>query len=343
MAVYWILIGVFSLCAVVNCINISTRYKDKLYWGCSASLIILSAVRDFSVGADTLNYCNSFRYISSLSFKQALRSGWEQGYVVLNWWLGHFFKDGRALIVFMALVILIPFFIWIKRESKWPVLSLVIFVCTGMWSSSMFILRQWCAMAILTFSYKYIKQQKFIPFLALVLVAAMFHRTAVIFILAYFILWIPMNTSIVLLAVPVSALIGLFGGRILSFLNQFARIAESGNFNGGIPMLIVLWLCIFAVLVCFKGNVPSQLDFYFRLVFLAAFLQPIAFTFSNWARIVSYFSVSLSVFLPNFVEVLTSDETPNQRFRLSIGCIVCALMFVWFLIIKPEPYIYMQF
>ncbi|MCO8299844.1 hypothetical protein [Limosilactobacillus fermentum] len=56
-------------------------------------------------------------------------------------------------------------------------------------------------------------------------------------------------------------------------------------------MLAVLWLCVIAVLACFKGTVPERLDFYFRLVFLAAFLQPIAFTFSDWSRIVAYFSV----------------------------------------------------
>ena len=342
MFVYWIILGVFSICVIGNCTNISARSKDIMYWVCAASLIILSAIRDFSVGPDTINYCNGFENIRQVSFGKALQFGWEQGYVAVNWLLGRFFEGSRALVVFMAMAILIPFFLWIKKESAWPILSLIVFVCTGMWSSSMFILRQWCAMATLTFSYRYIKKREFIPFVVLVLIAALFHRTAVIFVLAYFICCIPLNRTTIIAAVPVSAMIGLLGGRILNVLNRFARITETGNFNGGISLLVVLWLCVFAILICFNGCIPKQLDFYFRFVFLAALLQPVAFTFSNWSRIIAYFSVSLSVLLPNSIVELTSFKTNNQSLRLPLGVAVCALMMIWFQMINIDPYIFMQ-
>lgn len=341
MLVYWIIIGVCSLYAVKNCSNIAARSQNVVYWSCCVALIVLSAVRSFNVGADTVNYCNGFWYIRRLAFRQALQFGWEQGYVSINWFLGRFFEDGRALVAFMAVVILVPLFFWMKQESEWPILSLVVFVCTGMWSSSMFIMRQWCAMAILTFSYKYIKQRKLVPFFILVFIAATFHRTAVIFILAYFIMSIPLKKLTVLFSVPVSAIIGLLGERILNILNRFARISEAGNFNGGISMLIVLWLFVFAVLICFKGTIPECLDFYFHLVFLAAFLQPIAFTFSNWSRIVAYFSISLSVFLPNFIVELTSEKTKNVSVRFPITVVFCVLMFMWFKIVDVDLYSFM--
>ncbi|MEK1351552.1 EpsG family protein [Limosilactobacillus fermentum] len=341
MIVYWILLSILFLLVLGTVTNISEHSKNILFWGCATTLIVLSSVRSFEVGVDTLNYCNGFEYIQRLSFKQAMLFGWEQGYVAVNWILSRFFSDKRALIIFMAFAILLPIFSWMKKESEWPMLSLLVFVCIGMWSSSMFILRQWCAMAILTYSYKYIKQKKFFRFLIIVLIAAMFHHTAVIFLLAYFVYRIPINKVTVILAVPASMIIGLFGGRILSFLNQFARNAEAGNYNGGLSMLAVLWLCVIAVLACFKGTVPERLDFYFRLVFLAAFLQPIAFTFSDWSRIVAYFSVSLSIFLPNFVMELTSNRSKNHQLLLPLGVTVCVLMLVWFGMTQPEPYIFM--
>ena len=259
-----------------------------------------------------------------------------------NWLLGQLFNDERALLVFMAAFILLPIFAWIKRESQWPLLSLIVFVGMGMWNSSMFILRQWCAMAILTFSYKYIKERRFVPFILLVLIAMTFHRTAAIFILAYFMEEISIKLSTVFFSVPLSIVIGLLGGKVLSILNRFARISEGGNFNGGVSMLIVLWLCVIVAFVCFKGQIPERLNFYFKLIFLAAFLQPIAFTFSNWARIVSYFSISLTVFLPNLIGELTGDNTRNIKLRIPVGMILIAMMFAWLEILNLDTYLFMR-
>lgn len=245
-------------------------------------MIVLSAIRDFTVGADTLNYCQGYRYIQQLSFGNAMKFGWEQGYVAINWLLGQFFDNERTLLVFMATFILMPIFIWIKRESKSPLLSLIVFVGMGMWNSSMFILRQWCAMAILTFSYKYIKERKFVPFIAVVLIAMMFHRTAAVFMLAYFIEGISINKSTVVFSMPLSVAVGLLGGKFLDILNHFARISEDGNFNGGVSMLIVLWLCVIVTFVCFKGLVPEKLEFYFKLVFLGGVFATDRFYFFKW-------------------------------------------------------------
>ncbi len=338
MAVYEVVLGAASLCAILTCTRLSPQIKNFLYRLCAGVVVVLSAIRGTNVGADTTTYCQAYRYIRRLSFAGAMNYGWEQGYVAVNWLLGQIFKSERALIVFLSFFILVPIFRWIKKESQWPALSIVIFVGMGMWGTSMGILRQWSAMAILTYSYKYIKQKKFIPFVVIVLIAMLFHRTAAIFILAYFIANIPLNKSIIVFSIPFSVALGLLGGKILTVLNRFARIAEAGNFSGGVSMLIVLWLCILAGLVCFKGKIPEKLDFYFRFVFLAAFLQPIAFTFSNWARIVVYFSIALVIYLPNFVAELTNDSEKNRAFRLPLGIVVCMLMFVWFKSTNVQPY-----
>ena len=342
MVVYLIVIFALFLCVMLSCVRMPISVKDILYWTCAAGLIILSAIRDFSVGTDTLNYCWGYRYIRQLSFEEAMNFRWEQGYVAVNWLLGQVIENQRALLILMALMILLPLFAWMKRESKWPILSLVIFVGMGMWNSSMFILRQWCAMSILTYSYKYIKERKFIRFLIVVLIAMLFHRTAAVFLLAYFVQDIPLNKNVILFSIPVSVVVGVFGGKILNILNHFARISEEKSFNGGGAMLAVLWLCIIAVLICFKGKIPSELDFYTRFIYLAALLQPIAFTFSNWARIITYFTVSLSVFLPGFVVELTGENTKNVKFRIPVGVLVCVLMLVWFRSVGADAYVFMK-
>lgn len=329
MVVYEAVLWVVSFCTILSCIRPFSRNKDLLYWICTGGIIIISALRSADVGADTLTYCQEYQNIRTLSFESAMNFRWEQGYVAVNWVLGQFFESERALLVFLTIFILIPIFGWIKKESRYPLLSLVMFIGMGMWNASIGIFRQWCAIAILTISYKYIKTRRFVPFLIVVLIAMLFHRTAAIFLLAYFVESIPLNKNIIIAAMPASAMIGLMGNKILNILNRFARIPEGGNFNGGISLLMVLWLCVGTVLICYKGNIPEELKFYMRLVLFAAFIQPIAFTFSNWARIVVYFSVSLLIFLPNFVSKLIIESRVNAKISIPMITAVCGLMFFW--------------
>lgn len=69
------------------------------------------------------------------------------------------FESERALLVFLTIFILIPIFVWIKKESNYPLLSLVIFIGMGMWNASIGIFRQWCAIAILTIPINILKQE----------------------------------------------------------------------------------------------------------------------------------------------------------------------------------------
>lgn len=329
MVVYKVVLGAVSLCANLSCTRQSPRMKDFLYWICAGGIIIASALRSTDIGADTLTYCQEYQNIRALSFKEAMGFGWEQGYVAVNWVLGQFFESDRALLVFLTIFILIPIFVWIKKESNYPLLSLVMFIGMGMWNASIGIFRQWCAIAILTFSYKYIKARRFIPFLMVVLIAMLFHRTAAIFLLAYFVEGVPLNMNTIIAAVPASVMVGLMGDKILNFLNKFARISEEGNFNGGISLLIVLWLCVVTPLICYKGKIPKELKFYMKLVLFSAFMQPVAFTFSNWARIVVYFSISLLICLPNFVSKVILENKLNAKISIPMVTAVCGLMFLW--------------
>ena len=358
MTVYLIVFTVVSVCAILSCTQISAKIKDSMYWGCAGGLVLLSAIRDLSVGADTLVYCEEFHTIRGLTFLEAMHFRWEQGYVAVNWLLGNIFQNERFFIIAMACIILIPIFVWIKRESEWPILSLVVFVGMGMWNLSMTHLRQWCAVAILTFSYKYVKERKFIWFLVFLCIAALFHRTAIAFVLVYFVTIIPINKRTLLAAVPLAAIEGIFGEEIMNLLNRFARIGEVGSYNGGIKMLIVLWGCVFIAYVFFEGKIPKKMQLWFRMVFLAAFLQPIVFTFSNWSRVVAYFSVSLIIFFPDFIMEWTEERTSRLpstvivwngkridkvKQRLLLGTVLCVLMFIWFCMTIDAPYAFMPF
>ena len=339
MYIYEVTFSILSLNAIISRFGFQKRIKDILYWISAVWLIVLFAFQDPSVGPDTGAYMEYFRAFRILPLSSALKYNWEPGYILFNWILGRFFSNDRAIVIAMSLVTLIPIFCWIKRESSWPELGLVIFVGTGIWNMSMGIFRQFLAMAILTCSYKYIREQKFWKFLLTVIAASLFHQTAVVFLFAYFVYKIPMDSKALCASALASVILWLSGNKIFQFLSVFSRIKYEASTDGGGMLLLFLWVCLIGVFVAFKGHIPSTLKLHYMLVLVAAAFQIIALNFAVLARVVLYFSASLVILLPNFMIEFTQSK--NRSCRIPMGIIICGVMFVWFKLTISEPYVFM--
>lgn len=340
MDVYRIIYLILVVEALITGCRTTHIEKKVIYWTGAILLITVTAFRSSTVGEDTQNYCIAFREIQDLSWREMLMCGWEQGYVLFNRALALVTKNERFFLVTMAVLILTPLFSWICQDSLWPGLSLVIFVGMGLWYQSMFVMRQWCAMAILSFSCKFIREHDFIRFAMCVLIATMFHRTAAIFILVWFLVYIPLNSLSILISVAVSILMGLCGKYIVLFLNNYAKASDMRNLGGGYSLLFVLWACIITTFLAFKGKIPQKISLEYKAVWFAAVIQPISFCFSGWARIVQYFSIFLVTLLPNTIVLYTGKN--NKKWKIILGIILCGAMLIWYSAIQKIPYSFMK-
>lgn len=307
------------------------RYKIGLYSVGAVLLIFMAAFRDFSVGPDTQQYLgkNGFLEIVTLRWNRLVYYKWEFGYTLLNKIVGTIYCNQRFVLIVITLVILVPLLYRIFRDSRWATLSLVCFFGTQLWESATFLMRQGCAMAVLTFSYRYCRERKFLPFLGCVIVATLFHRTAAVWLLLYFVYPLAINRRTLVACGAASVLCGIAGPGIFYILRIFARNEENAGYNGGLPMLVVLWLCVVTVFVLHKGKIPEQDRLYYWMLLLAAVMQPVAFTFSNFARIVLYFRIALVLLLPNTLQdFLPGDK--NRGKRAAAGALLCAVLFVWY-------------
>lgn len=333
------------LCAIsILYSNIPNKKIQNLLFGIGcASLLFLTIFRDISVGADTQNYCDGFQYVrESLSWKEIFSWGWEPGYVALNKIIGIFFRESQTFIIILGVLILCPIFLMIKRNSALPCMSLVIFVGMGMWNSSTFVYRQWCAIAILLFSIKYVKERKFIPFICTVFCAMMFHRTAIIFVLIYFIYNLRIKTETLMGFLLCSLFLGVSGKYIFAFLNRFARMPVMKEYNGGVNLLLFMWFCVLLIFFCNKTQI-NKLDqkVYYLMLLIAAALQPIAFSFSLWSRVVLYFLISLIILLPNaFYRVLNYKRNRILKFPMEI--ILYAFFFFYYAFNGIGDYLFMK-
>ena len=97
-------------------------------------------------------------------------------------------NDDYAVMFAIASIITIGLCVWtIYRNSEQVPLSLLLFILVGAWQSTFNGLRQWLACAVIFAGHRYIIERRFWRFLAVVAVATLFHVSALVLVLAYFI------------------------------------------------------------------------------------------------------------------------------------------------------------
>ena len=91
-------------------------------------------------------------------------------------------------------------------------------------------MRQGMAMAILLFSFKYIKERKLLMFLFTIYIAAGFHTSATVFIIAYWVVLIPMNSTRILIAVSIC--MALSPLKLYQYVSLLDTLSSTGVYSG---------------------------------------------------------------------------------------------------------------
>lgn len=324
--------AIYISIAFMGICNYFLKNKKILYLISCLLIILIVGLRHYEVGTDTHNYFWEFYYIKDYEMKFLLHHRWELGFVFLTKIISLFVTDGYQYLFIASCFFLIPMFLFIYRNSEDPMLSLIVFMATGFFLSSMIIMRQMFALAILYSSIPYIKKKALGKFILIVLLACSFHRTAIVFLPMYYIDKLKLNTRRWGELIAVSVFLGISGDKIRIFLNHFARGIERGNSNGGGTLLLVLWIFIFlTILFAKKDLASSNSDIMLKLLAIGATIQPIVFAFSNWARVVSYFTFSLVIIIPLLVKGFIRHFKNRYFTYVIVNSSVIIILWFWYL------------
>ncbi len=331
--------------------------KRLAYYASCGFLILIFVAQDYSVSIDIAEYMRQWEIIPDLSFAQMLVHKFEIGYVLLCWVLERVFISDRVLLLVLSLVILLPFARSFETECKHPMVALMAFVALGMYLHAIIFWRQLAAMAILTFSYRFIKERKLLPFLLTVLVAMSFHKVAVVFVGLYIIYKIPINKWLLVVCGFFSVVLGLLGGPIIEFgisviyprYENFPRLVI-----GGETLLALLWVVVLLSYWLLQDRMnEDQIRLPFLMVLIAATIQPVCFAFYNWLRVVLFFRIALVPMCAHLYVALFERKEGNAAlalmqshtpclykvvisiydklwFKIAAQLILFAVLFVWY-------------
>lgn len=293
---YWIyLVMIAFLLGYTFCKT--TENKRLLYYSACGFLVLIFVLQDYSVSLDIAEYMRQWEIIPNLSLGEMLVHKFEIGYLLLCWFLERTFESDRVLLLILGVLIMLPFCRSYEEETENPMIALMAFVALGMYMHAIIFWRQLVSMAILTYSYRFLRKRKFIPFLLVVLAAMTFHKTAVVFLGLYILYNIPINKWLLLVCAGCTLILGLFGRPIIEFGISviYPRYLHMDLQRiGGETLLALLWIVTLLSYWLLNDKLTEdRVRIPFLMVLIGATLQPLCFTFFWWLRIVLFFRVAL--------------------------------------------------
>lgn len=310
MEIYIIIFTLFTGGAIIDTIHLNTKYSiiyNYLY--ISLFLVLLLVIGTRECGFDYTNYYDYLKKMDTpFWYSHNEMYPMEPGYMLLNHYIGNY----KLLVFSMAFMTLLLYFSFIYKYSKYPILSIVILLGVYMYPNVMGQMRQALAMGITLWASVNIDKRH--RFLILVLIASLFHASA-IFALIYLIVphkfySFKIYLIFILLAIGFNLLIGDLFRSNLSFLPTYAETklmyySGTEEISLGINSASVLRILFFIVLYKFykRGKEQDKLYFYFVNLYFISILIYIGFGFipQLGGRVSMYFSFFELMAIPNLI------------------------------------------
>lgn len=341
MLIFSFSILILAFIAIVT--NLDYKNNALTLFAGGLILFLLAILRHESMGADTASYINNFL---SLKSETSSTEDFELGFYYFKRFISSFTESPSVYLMVNSFIFLSSIFIFLYRYSKEAFLSIIIFISLGYYQFSFSGLRQSIAIAILLFSYKFIIEKKLLYFFIIVMVAAQFHNSALIFLAAYPIAHLKINLWHYVYLFSLLALISFFGYFILDNLISLLKMDFlSGRFRAYYGNLSTVSLSAFYILLsiwsfCYviykKYDRNDQLTILLNIVFIGLLFQSLTPLLAEFFRLSMYFNIFTLALVPNSILMIRSSF--NRGLVYVIILILFILNYVLFGIDNYGPY-----
>lgn len=324
------------------------RYEPDKYYVIAfmGILFLLTAIRSVEVGNDTNNYISLFDKIKLGVSIDLWSERYESGYLFLNKLVASFTNESQVMLVITGLIIYVGFTYFIIKYSDDYFLSVYLFVTMNYFAQTMNAIRLCIAMSILMIAYDRLLSRHVMQFFIFTLLAAAFHRTAIVFLIIIIIQKIKCNERIIKLWMILTAMgfvIFPIALRILFAIfpgyQYYLGTDYVTQFSLGGMIYAIIWMCIFLMGYYIQmTNEQAERDSLINSMNLMMMIATSIFAFSIWFnlldRVAEYFGVFAIVYFPNCIKMIESNRKSNL-----LKVIIMLLFMLYFIgihMLRPE-------
>ena len=262
MLVY-VVIYLLSFSGYIFNANNSKKNKRNYLLFIFSVLVLVASIRDYTVGTDLYYYYSKYYpEFGSTPWSDiqnvTLRNGeWEVGFCALCKILAGISPDVQFFIFVTSVITVVPFGIFIYRNSKDVVFSTSVYIGFCIYAQSFNIIRQMIACGIVVLGLELLKRGRYVLYILIVLFATLFHQTAIIALILVIFDIIHLNRNkIMIILFSLLVFFALFNSIIsslvgnFSFLSEYKEYAEGGNRDTA-GYFTIHTISMFAILLIF--------------------------------------------------------------------------------------------
>jgi len=306
-------------------------------------LFAISAMKEILASGDLRSYAISYRRLANWTYRD-----------ILERWLDDDLKDGVFYIVAKAfgdigfpdyvwmgaisLVVAFGFGWFIYRNSAKPFLSLMLLMTLEFYRFTLTGLRQAVALAIITgVSYEFMLQRRPIKFVLSVIVAALFHSSAILFLPAYLVATWKIGWKQAALVFGLCVIYFLFPGLVRTVLTEIAwseSVAAYANSSKALTWSgVVIQMCILAFCLLFRNETTlneydkwRRIDAFINCMIIGICLQILATMIAEAFRLAYYYNVCSIAVVANEVVENKREENHSTMYMIIGLCLVAYML-----------------
>lgn len=340
MTIYYSTYAIMIFFAIISK-SITQNNKARNRFICIINFIMLFgilALRHWSVGNDlgfrlkyNVGYIPSFQAINTHSWSEVLKMesflNYEKGYVIFNKLVGSVYNNKQFFLAVCAFIDFISIAILIYEKSKLPLLSWMIFLGLPVFLIFFSGLRQGIAISIIVLSVKFIDEKKIIKFILTVLLASTFHKSAIVFFIAYPLYHVKISGWKSILSILIIPIVFVLRQPLFSIFSKIFKDDAHTRDNGS-WLLFVLFCVIYIALTILNHYNRTKNNKFLNLFYFACLCQAFSGIYTTAMRVGYYFMIFLIIALPNAVYELKNNTARTSENEFILGYITVFAAFV---------------
>ena len=314
------------------------KYKNLYLFLIWAALVFITAYRSYTFYTDTVVYyqyykVNAAKDLSVLLGNVFSGEGKDPFYHLVGSLVAHIGIDFRGWLLIISIIYYSGFISVVKRFSQRPFIAVFGLIALAYVFFTMTGVRQTIAMGFTFFAFVKAYDKKFLPFLLFTLLGALFHSSALIFILAYFLMHRKFGLLQIILIAGAMGVALFFPSAINIIVKQLAwneDLAAYADKTTGLSLygyIVQFALAAGSVLIahkyCFEDKEGTAL---MNMVVLGLVFQSFVIRIDNIFRLSMYFSVYGLLLAGNALA-----KQKEERSYIIAYCIVCVAFVAYML------------
>lgn len=341
---FYVLVGIASLflmeCAREKRSVVNIEYQVNTAFSLKISniyiflsflvLFLVLATRDH-VGTDYQQYVTTYGNISINSLNTGDVEWLKQS--IAFWWickaLSFFTSNYYYMFAVIGFITLFYFYKAIISVSCNWTYSLFLFLVFCLYYQSFNQVRQVAAIAIIAYSYKFLKKENFKLFVTTIIVASLFHLSALVFMMAWFIRKIKINFKNIFIYMIVGVIFFLFFDKLVNLFNFISYIrtyssSETYSMEYGMSTILnfIVRLLMYLGCLMFAKKTVAREKYtvaLYNIVAICTVLQIGAISFNIFGRITTYFYIAYIFLIPEVLKTIKELFSERDGILIYIG------------------------